>query len=50
MLVGHVTWLIFLYVIVWGLPNTQQIMCRFAPALGKIQAGAFTSSRVAIEP
>jgi alginate O-acetyltransferase complex protein AlgI len=38
---SHVMWLILLYVIVWGLPNTQQIMCRFAPALGKIQPGSF---------
>jgi alginate O-acetyltransferase complex protein AlgI len=40
-LVGHVTWVILLFVIVWGLPNTQQIMHRFAPALGKIQTGPF---------
>ena len=35
----HVGWLICLYGIVWGLPNTQQIMRRFSPAIGRIQPG-----------
>jgi alginate O-acetyltransferase complex protein AlgI len=38
---GHMMWIILLYGIIWSLPNTQQIMRRFAPALGKIQAGSF---------
>jgi alginate O-acetyltransferase complex protein AlgI len=38
---GHVIWIISLYIVVWGLPNTQQIMRRFAPALGRIQPGPF---------
>ncbi|HEY1934929.1 MAG TPA: MBOAT family O-acyltransferase [Acetobacteraceae bacterium] len=32
-------WLIALYAIVWGAPNTQQIMRDHAPALGRIAAG-----------
>lgn len=35
--IRHVLWIICLYVIVWSLPNTQQIMGRFMPALGRIQ-------------
>jgi alginate O-acetyltransferase complex protein AlgI len=38
---GHFLWMTSLYVIVWGLPNTQQIMRRFSPALGRIQPGPF---------
>jgi D-alanyl-lipoteichoic acid acyltransferase DltB (MBOAT superfamily) len=38
---GHVIWMISLYIVVWGLPNTQQIMRRFAPALGHIPPGPF---------
>jgi alginate O-acetyltransferase complex protein AlgI len=41
---GHLIWLVLLYVIIWGLPNTQQLMCRFAPALGKIQPGSFKNA------
>lgn len=37
--IGHVAWIVCLYVIVWGLPNTQQIMRRFNPALGRIPPG-----------
>jgi alginate O-acetyltransferase complex protein AlgI len=33
-------WLVALYAIIWGAPNTQQIMADYAPALGRIQAGA----------
>ena len=33
-------WLGCLAVIVWGLPNTQQIMGRFAPALGRVEQRA----------
>ena len=29
-----VLWLALLYLVVWTLPNTQQIMGRFRPALG----------------
>jgi alginate O-acetyltransferase complex protein AlgI len=39
--VSHIAWMICLYIVVWGCPNTQQIMRRFAPALGRIQAGPF---------
>lgn len=38
---SHVVWIVLLYVVVWGLPNTQQIMRRFAPALGRVQPGPF---------
>ena len=34
-----VLWLAGLYAIVWGAPNTQQIMREHAPALGRIAAG-----------
>jgi alginate O-acetyltransferase complex protein AlgI len=37
----HFAWLILLFVIIWGMPNTQQIMRRFTPALGRIQPGPF---------
>ena len=36
-----VAWLVMLYAIVWGAPNTQQIMRDYAPALGRIVAGPF---------
>jgi alginate O-acetyltransferase complex protein AlgI len=36
-------WVVILFVIVWGFPNTQQIMLRFEPVLGKIQPGPFKS-------
>jgi D-alanyl-lipoteichoic acid acyltransferase DltB (MBOAT superfamily) len=32
-------WLAALYAIVWGAPNTQQIMRNYAPALGRAAAG-----------
>jgi D-alanyl-lipoteichoic acid acyltransferase DltB (MBOAT superfamily) len=34
-----VVWLAGLYAIVWGAPNTQQIMRHHAPALGRINPG-----------
>ena len=34
-----VVWLAALYAIVWGAPNTQQIMLLADPALGKVQPG-----------
>jgi D-alanyl-lipoteichoic acid acyltransferase DltB (MBOAT superfamily) len=36
---AHIAWLACLYVVLWGLPNTQQIMIDYAPALGKILPG-----------
>jgi alginate O-acetyltransferase complex protein AlgI len=36
---SSIAWLALLYTIVWGAPNTQQIMRDYAPALGRIQAG-----------
>jgi alginate O-acetyltransferase complex protein AlgI len=47
-LFGHVAWIVCLYGIVWGLPNTQQIMRRFSPAIGRIQPGPLT--RLAWQP
>jgi alginate O-acetyltransferase complex protein AlgI len=38
---GQVVWMILLYATVWCLPNTQQIMRDFAPALGRVQPGRF---------
>ena len=35
----NIVWMVLLYGIVWGLPNTQQFMDRYGPALGKIQPG-----------
>ena len=35
----HLLWLICLYGIVWAMPNTQQIMHRFSPAIGRVQPG-----------
>jgi alginate O-acetyltransferase complex protein AlgI len=34
-----IAWFAALYAIVWFLPNTQQIMSRYEPALGKIEKG-----------
>ncbi len=39
--VADVLWLVALYAIVWGAPNTQQIMRGYAPALGRAAAGAW---------
>ena len=36
---AHGLWICALYAVVWGLPNTQQIMHRFTPALGRVQPG-----------
>jgi D-alanyl-lipoteichoic acid acyltransferase DltB (MBOAT superfamily) len=36
---AHLAWVFCLYVTVWGMPNTQQIMIDYAPALGKILPG-----------
>lgn len=33
----EIAWMLLLAVIVWGCPNVQQIMGRFAPALGKVE-------------
>ena len=38
---SHALWVAALYAGVWSLPNTQQIMRRFTPALGRIQPGPF---------
>ncbi|WP_158927992.1 MBOAT family protein [Acidisphaera sp. S103] len=38
---SHLVWMVGLYIVVWCLPNTQQIMRRFTPALGMIQRGPF---------
>ncbi len=35
----HVLWVAVLYSIVWGMPNTQQMMRLFHPAIGQVQAG-----------
>ena len=35
----EILWLAALYAIVWGAPNTQQIMRGYAPALGRFAAG-----------
>jgi D-alanyl-lipoteichoic acid acyltransferase DltB (MBOAT superfamily) len=40
-----VAWLVVLYAIVWGMPNTQQIMRDYAPALGRIVAGPLPAIR-----
>jgi hypothetical protein len=32
-------WLVALYAIVWGMPNTQQIFVRVAPALEAVEPG-----------
>ncbi len=36
---GDLAWLAGLYAIIWGAPNTQQIMLLADPALGKVQPG-----------
>ena len=36
---GGIAWIVALYVIIWGLPNTQQLMASYEPALEKIQEG-----------
>jgi D-alanyl-lipoteichoic acid acyltransferase DltB (MBOAT superfamily) len=41
--VGGLLWVILLFVIVWFFPNTQQIMHRFEPTLGRAQAGPFAA-------
>jgi hypothetical protein len=46
--VSHFIWMIGLFIVVWCLPNTQQIMRRFTPALGRIQRGPF--ERIAWQP
>ena len=40
-----VVWLAALYAIVWGAPNTQQIMRDHAPALGRINPGPLAALR-----
>ncbi len=35
----ELVWFAFLYCIVWGMPNTQQIMAKYEPALGRVQPG-----------
>jgi hypothetical protein len=30
-------WIVLLYVIVWAMPNTQQLLHRYEPALGRVQ-------------
>ena len=30
-------WIILLYAIVWGMPNTQQLLARYEPALGSVR-------------
>jgi hypothetical protein len=45
-----VAWLVLLYAIVWGAPNTQQIMRDYAPALGRIAPGPWPSLRWRPEP
>jgi D-alanyl-lipoteichoic acid acyltransferase DltB (MBOAT superfamily) len=34
----EIAWILVLAVLVWGCPNVQQIMGKFAPALGKVEA------------
>lgn len=45
-----VAWLVLLYAIVWGAPNTQQIMRDYAPALGRIMPGPWPALRWRPEP
>ena len=45
---GHVTWMVCLYGVVWFMPNTQQIMRRFSPALGRVVPGPL--ARLAWQP
>jgi hypothetical protein len=37
-------WLVILFVVVWFCPNTQQIMYKFSPTLGRIQPGPFAGA------
>ena len=37
--VRELAWLAFLYGIIWFMPNTQQIMAQYEPALGRITPG-----------
>jgi D-alanyl-lipoteichoic acid acyltransferase DltB (MBOAT superfamily) len=37
--VRHIVWMVALYAVVWGAPNTQQIMRAHGPALGKVLPG-----------
>jgi alginate O-acetyltransferase complex protein AlgI len=30
-------WIVLLYAVVWGLPNTQQLLTRYEPTLGKVR-------------
>jgi alginate O-acetyltransferase complex protein AlgI len=46
--VVDVLWLVGLYAIVWGAPNTQQIMRAYAPALGRAATGSW--SRLVWQP
>lgn len=39
----HAAWLICLFAVVWTLPNTQEVMYRVAPALGRIKPGPMPS-------
>ncbi len=45
---GHVLWMMCLYGIVFALPNTQQIMHRFSPVIGRVQPGRL--SQLAWQP
>ena len=46
----QVGWLAFLYVVVWGFPNTQQIMRAYDPALGQVSPGPLPWLRWRISP
>ncbi len=39
---SQLVWLLALFVIVWGMPNVQQIMASAVPALGKIRPSGWT--------
>jgi D-alanyl-lipoteichoic acid acyltransferase DltB (MBOAT superfamily) len=39
--VADMAWIVLLYAIVWGMPNTQQITSLYEPTLAKIQSGGF---------
>jgi alginate O-acetyltransferase complex protein AlgI len=36
---ANIFWIAVMYAVVWALPNTQQFMTDYAPALGKVQPG-----------
>ena len=38
-LARDILWIACLYCVVWGMPNTQQIMAQYEPALGRVQPG-----------